>query len=124
MRGALSGRLFPERFGEYDLIGGYRLSEPVGYWNALGVLAALGVLLAVSLVARFESLLVRLVAAASTVPLALTLYFTFSRGAWLALLAGLSLRSSSTHGVFSSAATSGRPPGRLSRSGSPRPRAR
>ncbi|MGH3077666.1 MAG: O-antigen ligase family protein, partial [Gaiellaceae bacterium] len=86
---ALVGRLFPERFGEYDPISVYRLSEPVGYWNALGVLAAFGVLLALSLAARSESLVVRLTAAASTVPLALTLYFTFSRGAWLALLAGL-----------------------------------
>jgi len=88
---ALAGRLFPERFGEYDPIGGYRLSEPVGYWNALGVLAAFGVLLAFYLVGRVDSLVVRLAAAASTVPLALTLYFTFSRGAWLSLAAGLLL---------------------------------
>ena len=86
---ALAGRLFPERFGEWDPISVYRLSEPVGYWNALGVLAAFGLLLSLSLVARSGILVVRLVAAASTVPLALTLYFTFSRGAWLALLAGL-----------------------------------
>jgi hypothetical protein len=86
---ALSGRLFPERFGEYDPIGGYRLSEPVGYWNALGLLTAFGFLLALALVARVENLVVRLTAAASTVPLGLTLYFTFSRGAWLALAAGL-----------------------------------
>ena len=86
---AVAGRLFPERFAEYDSIGVYRLSEPVGYWNALGVLAAFGLLLSLSLVARSESLFVRLGAAASTVPLVLTLYFTFSRGAWLALLAGL-----------------------------------
>jgi hypothetical protein len=86
---ALAGRLFPERFGEYDPIGVYRLSEPVGYWNALGVFAGFGVLLALWLVGRVESLAVRLVAAASTVPLALTLYFTFSRGAWISLAAGL-----------------------------------
>jgi O-antigen ligase len=86
---ALAGRLFPERFGEYDSISGYRLSEPVGYWNALGVLMALGLVLAFSFAARPERLPLRLVAAASTVPLALTLYFTFSRGAWLALAAGL-----------------------------------
>ncbi len=88
---ALAGRLFPERFGEYDPINGYRLSEPVGYWNALGVLSALGVLLAFALVGRVDSVVVRLAAAASTVPLALTLYFTFSRGAWLSLAAGLVL---------------------------------
>ena len=86
---ALAGRLLPERFGELDAISVYRLSEPVGYWNALGVLAAFGLLLSLSLAARSESLVVRLVAAGSTVPLALTLYFTFSRGAWLALFAGL-----------------------------------
>jgi len=88
---ALAGRLFPERFGEYDPINGYRLFDPVGYWNALGVLSALGVLLAFSLVGRVDSVVVRLAAAASTVPLALTLYFTFSRGAWLSLAAGLVL---------------------------------
>ncbi len=88
---ALAGRLFPERFAEYDSIGVYRLSQPVGYWNALGVLVATGALLALYLVTRVESLLVRLAAAASTVPLALTLYFTFSRGAWLALAAGVLL---------------------------------
>jgi O-antigen ligase len=86
---ALAGRLFPERFGEYDPISVYRLSEPVGYWNALGVFAAFGVILALTLTARAGSLVVRLVAAASTVLLALTLYFTFSRGAWIALAAGL-----------------------------------
>jgi O-antigen ligase len=88
---ALAGRLFPERFGEYDPINGYRLAEPVGYWNTLGVLAALGVLLALCLVVNADGVVVRLAAAASTVPLALTLYFTFSRGAWVALAAGLLL---------------------------------
>ncbi len=86
---AVATRLFPEQLGVFDSIGGYRLSEPVGYWNALGLLASLGMLLALGLVARAERLLVRLVAAASVVPLALTCYFTFSRGAWVALGAGL-----------------------------------
>ncbi len=86
---ALSTRLFPEQLGVFDSIAGYRLSEPVGYWNALGLLASIGMLLALGLVARAERLLVRLVAATSVVPLALTCYFTFSRGAWAALTAGL-----------------------------------
>jgi len=86
---ALATRLFPERLGVFDPIAGYRLSAPVGYWNTLGLLASLGMLLALGLVARAEHLLVRLSAAASVVPLALTCYFTFSRGAWLALAAGL-----------------------------------
>jgi hypothetical protein len=88
---ALAGRLFPERFGEYDPIVAYRLSEPVGYWNALGALAAFGLVLGLGLAAHSTTLAVRLVAAASTVPVALTLYFTFSRGAWLALFAAMLL---------------------------------
>jgi O-Antigen ligase len=86
---ALATRLFPEQFATFDPIAGYRLSEPVGYWNALGLLAAFGVLLAFGLAARGELLVVRLAAAASTVPLALTCYFTFSRGAWGALATGV-----------------------------------
>jgi hypothetical protein len=49
---ALGTRLFPERLGVFDPISGYRLSEPVGYWNALGILAAIGTLLALGLAAR------------------------------------------------------------------------
>jgi len=86
---ALSTRLFPEQLGVFDPIAVYRLSEPVGYWNALGLLATMAVLLALGLGSRAEHLLVRLLAAASAVPLALTCYFTFSRGAWLALAIGL-----------------------------------
>jgi len=86
---ALATRLFPEQLAVFDPIAGYRLSEPVGYWNALGLLAALGALLSFGLAARAESLIVRLFAAATVVPLALTCYFTFSRGAWLAMAAGL-----------------------------------
>nr|MBA3380549.1 O-antigen ligase family protein [Actinomycetota bacterium] len=86
---ALATRLFPEQLAVFDPIAGYRLSEPIGYWNALGLLAALGALLSFGLAARAESLIVRLFAAATVVPLALTCYFTFSRGAWLALAAGL-----------------------------------
>ena len=53
---ALATRLFPEQFATFDPIAGYRLSEPVGYWNALGLLAALGALLAFGLAARGERL--------------------------------------------------------------------
>src|SRR2546428_53569 len=64
------------------------LSEPVGYWNAFGVLAAMGTLLALGLAAR-SGPVVRCVAGASTVVLLLTLYFTFSRGGWIAFFLGL-----------------------------------
>jgi hypothetical protein len=81
-------RLLPERLGVSDAISGYRLSEPVGYWNALGLLAAMGLLLGAGLAARARSLVLRALGAASLVPLALALYFTFSRGAWIALAGG------------------------------------
>jgi O-Antigen ligase len=86
---ALATRLFPERLGSFDPIAGYRLSEPIGYWNALGIFAALGAILAVGLAARARSLLVVGLAAASLPLLVATLYFTFSRGAWIAFAAGL-----------------------------------
>lgn len=84
----LSTRLFPTRLGRFEPIAGYRLSNPVGYWNAFGLLAAMGLLLAVGLAAR-DRLTVRALAAASSVVLVSTIYFTFSRGAWIAFFAGL-----------------------------------
>jgi len=86
---ALATRLFPERLGSFDPIAGYRLSEPIGYWNALGIFAALGAILAFGLAARARSLVLVGLAAASLPLLVATLYFTFSRGAWIAFAAGL-----------------------------------
>jgi hypothetical protein len=84
---ALATRLFPDRFG-YDLESGHQLSRPLGYWNALGFLAALGILLALGFAARPGRALPAAAAAALPV-LAATLYFTFSRGALVALAAGI-----------------------------------
>lgn len=87
---ALATRFFPDRLGHfYDDIGAYRLGEPLGYWNALGIFAVLGVLLAVGFAARAERIGGRALAAASLPILTCTLYFTFSRGAWIALALGL-----------------------------------
>jgi hypothetical protein len=83
----LLSRLFPDRLGSHDPVSGLRLSDPVGYWNAFGILAAMGTLLALGLAARSGPVL-RCFAAGSTVVLTLTLYFTFSRGGWIALFAG------------------------------------
>ena len=77
-------------FNAGDPISRYRLFEPVGYWNALGLFAVLGILLALGLVtepaARVE---LRILASLSLLLLPVTLFFTFSRGAWLALVVGL-----------------------------------
>jgi tetratricopeptide (TPR) repeat protein len=84
---ALATRLFPDRFG-YDFESGYQLARPLGYWNALGILAALGILLALGFATSSGRLLPA--AAAATLPvLVATLYFTFSRGALVALAVGL-----------------------------------
>jgi O-antigen ligase len=61
-----------------------RLAAPLGYSNGLGVFAAIGILLALGLGLRFR----RPLLAAPVLVLGPTLYFTYSRGAWLALGAG------------------------------------
>ena len=86
---ALATRLFPDAFDTFDRVAEYRLSEPVGYWNGLGIFCTLGVLIAIGMAAEATSVVARALAAASTVITALALYFTYSRGAWVALALGL-----------------------------------
>jgi tetratricopeptide (TPR) repeat protein len=81
----LATRLFPDRLGVFDPIAEYRLSEPVGYWNGLGIFAAMGVLLALGLAARARSLAARAFAGSLPVMLLPIVYFTFGRGPWIAL---------------------------------------
>lgn len=90
---SLATRLFPDRIGVYDGAGvsGYRLSEPIGYWNGLGLFAAIGALLALAFAARARTPIARAACGALLVVLLPTVYFTFSRGAWIALAAGLLL---------------------------------
>ncbi|HEX4745435.1 MAG TPA: O-antigen ligase family protein [Gaiellaceae bacterium] len=82
----LATRLFPDRFGfDDDSFNAYRLAEPLGYWNSFGLLAALAAILAVGVVAHTRRSSLAFVAGA-TVPLSTAaLYFTFSRGSWMAL---------------------------------------
>ncbi len=85
---ALITRLFPRELSA-DVFGGYRLSTPVGYWNALGLVGAMGALLSIGFVGSRRALIQRMLAAASVPVLVTTAYFTFSRGTWVALAAGL-----------------------------------
>ena len=86
---ALATRVFPGRLGgATDPIGGEQLAAPIGYWNALGLLLVFGLLLGAGL-ALHGRRSVRVLAGAALVPLAVALYLTFSRGAIVALLAGI-----------------------------------
>jgi tetratricopeptide (TPR) repeat protein len=85
---ALGTRLFPGHVGgAYDPSSGYQLAEPIGYWNALGLLTALAILLALGFAAHGH-VATRALAGAALVILLPTLYFTFSRGALIALTGG------------------------------------
>jgi O-antigen ligase len=85
----LATRLFPERVGTFDPVAGYRLEEPIGYWNALGIFAVMGALLALGLAARGRSAIARGFGASALAILLPTTYFTYSRASWIVLAIGL-----------------------------------
>jgi hypothetical protein len=67
-----------------------RLEQPLTYWNAMGELAALGVVVAIRIAGdALRPAWLRMAAAAATAPLGMGLYLTFSRGALFACAAGL-----------------------------------
>jgi O-antigen ligase len=84
---SLATRLFPTHFGGLNA-SSYRLFVPVGYWNALGIFAGIALLLGLGVVALGRWRVLRVLSAVALVLLAPTVYFTFSRGAWLALMIG------------------------------------
>jgi hypothetical protein len=75
-------RLLPHLWPTTADIAVNRLSFPVTYWNALGLLAAVGVVACLHLSSELREPPFVRVAAAAAIPVLLgTLYFTFSRGA-------------------------------------------
>jgi hypothetical protein len=86
---SLLTRLVPDRIGVFDRTAVYRLAQPIGYWNGLGVFSGMGALIALGFAARGRTLAARAFSAGALVFLLPTLYFTFGRAAWLALAAGL-----------------------------------
>jgi uncharacterized membrane protein YidH (DUF202 family) len=67
-----------------------RLEQPLTYWNAVGVFAAVGLVLVVRIAGDAgRPRWLRTAAAAASAPLGMGLYLTFSRGALFACLAGL-----------------------------------
>jgi O-antigen ligase/polysaccharide polymerase Wzy-like membrane protein len=69
-----------------------RLEQPLTYWNAMGLVAAIGLMLVARLAGdRTRPLWMRCGAAAASSPLGAAVYLTFSRGALVALMAGLAV---------------------------------
>ncbi|MGA9314316.1 MAG: O-antigen ligase family protein [Solirubrobacteraceae bacterium] len=88
----LTTRLLPNVWHTAPGVANERLSYPVTYWNTLGLLAALGIVLAFHLSCSLNERRVVRVLAAGVLPLlALTLFFTFSRGAMLACGVGVAV---------------------------------
>jgi O-Antigen ligase len=86
----LISRVLPDVWHTAPDVANERLSYPVTYWNALGALAALGVVFTLHLTCTLaERRLVRVLAAGALPLLAATLFFTFSRGAIAACAVGL-----------------------------------
>jgi hypothetical protein len=69
-----------------------RLEQPLTYWNAMGAVAAFGLILVARIAADpTRDLRLRCGAAAASAPLGAGVYLTFSRGALVALMAGLAV---------------------------------
>ena len=87
----LLGRLIPDIVHAVpSASAGGRLDQPLTYWNAMGALGAIGLVLAARMAGdatRVPAL--RAAAAAAAVPLAVAVYLTFSRGALAATAAGV-----------------------------------
>ena len=87
---SLATRLYPDVFTTSSALSPQRLSFPLTYWNSLGMFAAIAVVLLFHLTSDLRAPRpVRIVAAAAIPVPALTLYFTFSRGALGGLVVGL-----------------------------------
>jgi O-Antigen ligase len=74
-----------------DPLEGRLLYQPVGYANAMGALAAIGIALALGLAAHAARGPIRVLAAGSLVPLTATLWFSASRAAVAALAISIAL---------------------------------
>jgi len=93
---ALLSRLHPSWFPDSDIPSSIigvekRLSYPVGYFNALAALIAIGFPLLLWAAAKARSIPLRALAAAAIPPLLLTTYYTYSRAGIIAILVALIL---------------------------------
>jgi hypothetical protein len=87
---ALASRLLPDVVPSSQNVASSRLSYPITYWNALGLLGVLGITACLHLAATArEPRVVRVLGAAAIPLLSVTVYFTFSRAAVLVGVVGL-----------------------------------
>jgi O-antigen ligase/polysaccharide polymerase Wzy-like membrane protein len=87
---ALITRVLPDVWPTAPEVSNNRLSFPLTYWNSLGLLAAIGAVLTLGIAANpSENRWARTLAAGAVPIVATTLFFTFSRGAMVALIVGL-----------------------------------
>jgi hypothetical protein len=88
---ALATRLVPKLVpSEHSLAAGARLDQPLTYWNALGLLMAIAIVLLLRLASAHDRPGWMRAAAATLIPLpGLAIYLTFSRGALGALAVGV-----------------------------------
>jgi O-antigen ligase len=87
----LAGRLLPGLLHFVSSVSAQgRLEQPLTYWNAMGEVAALGLVLVARIAGdRTRPRGLAVAASAAAAPLGMGLYVTFSRGAVFACLAGL-----------------------------------
>jgi O-Antigen ligase/Tetratricopeptide repeat len=87
---ALVTRLRPDMFGLYDdPVAHGRLYQPIGYWNALGIFAAMTAALCLGAAMRARTPWIRIAGAAALPVVVSTLFFTFSRGSMMTLAIGI-----------------------------------
>jgi hypothetical protein len=87
----LCGRLLPTVVEHTtSWTAGARLEQPITYWNAEGLLGAMGLVLCARMAGdRSRPLALRALAAASAAPLGMGIYLSYSRGAMAAALVGI-----------------------------------
>ena len=81
---SLGTRLLPGKLVSFDATA-YRIDAPIGYWNGVGLVSAIAIVLAVAFAAHGGRVVARALAAASLPVVSATLYFTFSRGSLIVL---------------------------------------
>lgn len=87
---ALATRLYPDRYPVDEGLAVTRLAYPIGYWNSLGLFAAVGLVLMLHITCdESEPLFMRVLGAAGVPLAATTIFFTFSRGATAAVVGGV-----------------------------------